>query len=205
MPLVRKTGAPSPTPAGGAASFVTALQSGNAEERWAAARTAHEIAGSTGPLRDALSRESDPRVRAAMFTGLVRIGSAESIEAIQSFLRADDASLRTGALDALQALKGRISPYLPRLLSDEDPDVRLLACDLARSIAPAEASRLLGALLDAESQANVCAAAIEVLATTGEPDALPALARCEKRFRNNQFLSFAIQVAVDQIRNQPTK
>jgi HEAT repeat protein len=205
MPLVRKTGAAPTPPSGNAASFATALQSGNADERWAAARTAHEIADSVGPLGKALSREQDSRVRAAMFTSLVRLASAQSIEVIQSFLRADDASLRTGALDALQALKGAISPYLPRLLSDEDPDVRLLACELARNIPPAEASRLLCALLDAESQANVCAAAVEILAASGHPDALPALARCEQRFRDNQFLSFAIQVAVDQIRTQSAR
>ena len=202
MPLVRKTGGAPASPSGDGKNFVAALQSGNADERWAAARSAHEIADSVGPLGDALAREQDPRVRAAMFTGLVRVASTESIETIQSFLRSDDASLRTGALDALHALKGAISASLPRLLADVDPDVRLLACELARNIPPAEASRLLGALLDAESQTNVCAAAIEVLAATGDPQALPALARCGKRFRDNQFLSFAIQAAVDQIRTQ---
>lgn len=202
MPLVRKPGVSPPDPSGDPGNLVAALQSGNADERWAAARTAHELPDSAAPLGEALLREKDPRVREAIFTSLVRIGSAQSIGIIQSFLRVDDAGMRTAALDALQALKGATSPYLPRLLFDEDPDVRVLACELARNISPAEASRLLGELLDAENQPNVCAAAIEVLATTGDPDALPALARCEKRFRDNQFLSFAIQVAVDRIRAQ---
>src|SRR6185312_14719465 len=86
-----------------------ALRDGTADERWSAAR-ALAVAGddsSAGAnaktLADALRTESDPRVREAIFTSLVRIGGRECAEAVIPCLRADDPGLRGGALDALRA------------------------------------------------------------------------------------------------------
>ena len=64
-----------------------------------------------------------------------------------------------------------------------------------------ESARLLCELLDAELEANVCASAVEVLAEVGGPAALPALARCEARFRGTSFLEFAIRITADRIRS----
>ena len=43
-------------------------------------------------------------MREAIFTGLARIATAESAAAVVPYLRSDDASLRTGAIDALRAM-----------------------------------------------------------------------------------------------------
>jgi HEAT repeat protein len=88
------------------------------------------------------------------------------------------------------------------LLQDGDADVRLLACELVRDLPGNDAEVLLCDLLDAESQPNVCSAAIEVLAEVGTARALPVLARCEERFRATPFLAFSIKVATDRIRSQ---
>ena len=127
------------------------------------------------------------------------------MELILPFLRSDDAPLRNGALDALRAMKGRISPYLPRLLEDGDSDVRLLACELVHNVPDDEAERLLCGLLEAEREPNVCASAVEVLAEIGGSGALQVLALCEERFRATPFLVFSIKVAADRIRSQPAQ
>ena len=54
-------------------------------------------------------------------------------------------------------------------------------------------------ILATESQANVCAAAVEVLAEVGGPELLPALAECAARFPDDPFLAFAVQVASERI------
>ena len=54
---------------------------------------------------------------------------------------------------------------------------------------------LLGALLERESDVNVCAAAVDVLAEIGDATILPALARCAERFSGEPFLVFAVKVA----------
>jgi HEAT repeat protein len=90
-------------------------------------------------------------------------------------------------------------PHLPGLLADSDADVRLLSCELARGLPDEEANRLLCELLERESETNVCAAAVEVLAEIGRPEALPALARCGSRFAGDPFMTFSLKVATERI------
>jgi hypothetical protein len=90
-------------------------------------------------------------------------------------------------------------PHLPALLADADADVRLLSCELARGLPDEEANRLLCDLLERETEKNVCAAAIEVLAEIGRPEALPSLARCGTRFSGDPFIAFSLKVATERI------
>jgi HEAT repeat protein len=202
MPLIRKTPAVAPRSAALAPGRIDAFTCGSDDERWSAARAAAEHPDQARVLGDALGRERNPRVREAMFTSLSRIGTAQSVEALLPLMRCDDPALRTGALDALRAMMSVVRPYVPQLMSDPDSDVRLLACELVRMLPGADASGLLCALIESEREPNVCASAIDVLAEVGGPDALPALARCEERFRGTPFLVFSIRITVDRIRSQ---
>jgi HEAT repeat protein len=202
MPLVRKPLPSATASEPDADAALKGLESNNPDERWAAARAATDSPG-TGPvLATALRREDDPRVREALFTALARIGTQESVGELVSLLRSDDASLRTGALDALRILTRATSEVLPGLLGDPDPDVRILSCELARGLSAQEATALLCDLLLTERENNVCAAAIEVLAEVGNPQALPTLAQCTRRFADIPFLVFAIKIATDRINAQ---
>ncbi|HEY1944894.1 MAG TPA: HEAT repeat domain-containing protein [Roseiarcus sp.] len=196
MPLIRRTPEKAPPP--GEAGEAD-LQSASAGVRWAAARAAADRPESVPALAEALRGETDARVREAIFTALARIGSPESIDAVLPFLRSDDASLRTAALDVLRAAPNSLGARIEALLADPDDDVRLLSCELVRAMDPPRAGRLLLSLIDADPAANVCAAAIEVLAEIGDRDALPALARCAARFPNDPFLAFAVKVASDRL------
>jgi len=150
-----------------------------------------------------LAVEANPRVREAILTALARRGSAEAVDAVLPHLRSDDAGLRTAVLDTLRAMPLALAPYLAGLLRDRDADVRLLACDLARDPAIAGAADLLCDLLARDPSANVCAAAVEVLAEIGEAAALPALAHCATRFPVDPFLAFAVEMATQRILSQP--
>jgi HEAT repeat protein len=194
MALVRKPLAPTT----GSAAAVS-LTRGTPDQRWAAARAAVERPDGTAVLAMALAREGDPRVREAIFTGLARIATAESAAAVVPYLRSDDAALRTGALDSLRLMPAAAAAHLPDLLGDRDADVRLLSCELARGVPDSEANRLMCELLDRETDKNVCAAAVEVLAEIGQPDALPSLARCAARFADDAFIAFSIRVVTERI------
>jgi HEAT repeat protein len=85
------------------------------------------------------------------------------------------------------------------LLSDPDSDVRILATELTRTLLEADTTRLLCELLEREQHANVCAAAIDVLADVGTREALPALRTCAERFAGSPFLPFAVSVAIARI------
>jgi len=202
MPLIRRDTPTAPSPPIDIARLAAALTQGADDERWAAARSAGEIREGLSILRDALSREANPRVREAIFTSLARICTSESAEAVLPYLGSDDASLRAGALDALRAMPAATAPHIAGVLRDNDPDVRLLACELVRNQPSRDASSLLGNLLATESKANVCAAAVEVLAEVGGPELLPVLAECAARFPDDPFLAFAVQVASERIGSQ---
>ena len=178
------------------------LASASPDERWAAARAACDP-DAIPSLGEALAHERDARVREAIFTALARIGTRESANVVLPYLRLDDANTRTGAMDALRAMSHACQPYLQGLLADPDPDVRLLACDLVRDAGGADGQRWLCALIDAEPQANVCAAAVEALGEIADATAAPSLSRCAERFPGDPFLGFAIKVVVDRLRGLP--
>jgi HEAT repeat protein len=205
MPLIRRETPKATAKTVDAARLAAALTKGTDDDRWAAARSAGEFPEGISILRDALSRETSPRVREAIFTSLARIRTSESAEAVLPYLGSDDASLRAGALDALRAMPTAIAPHLSRVLKDRDPDIRLLACELVRNQPAGDANRLLADLLATESEANVCAAAVEVLAEVGGPELLPLLAQCAARFPNDPFLAFAIQLASERIGQAPDR
>jgi HEAT repeat protein len=203
MPLIRKDPADmAGTTPSGTRQTAELLRSGTTDERWSAARAFGSIPDGTKALGEALMSETDPRVREAIFTSLIRLASRESVDAVVPHLRADDANLRMGALDALRAMIDVVRPILPVLLTDPDADVRLLICDLARELPSPEATRLLCGVLTREPQLNVCAAAVDVLADIGEPDALPFLEQCPGRFGGDTFLQFAVKTAMERIASE---
>ena len=202
MPLIRKSST-SPLPLlSGKDDVLRALFEGHAEERWAAARAAGGVAGGVKALGAALCLERDVRVREAILTSLTRMASPDAVEAVLPMMRAEIAAWRTGAIDALRAMQQAAWPYLPQLLADPDADVRLLACEIVRTLPGEKATALLCGLIELESEANVCASAIEVLAEVGTAEALPALERCAARFQGTRFLEFSIKVTGERIRSQ---
>lgn len=199
MPLIRKDHGAGPPDGAQAKDPLAGLASASTEERWAAARQAATLDGGLAALNAALARETDPRVREAMFTGLARIGTPDSVEAVEPFLRSDDALVRTQALDALCAMPEAIGARLAMLLDDSDPDVRVLACEIVRGVRGPDAVRLLTELLERDPEPNVCGSAVEVLAEIGDPAVIPVLQRCADRFASEPFLRFAISAAADRI------
>jgi HEAT repeat protein len=197
MPLIRKDTAEPGAPRDGAADLAAALKSASADARWSAARGLAASPEGVQALSAALRVETDARVREAMFTSLARIGTPQSAAVAAPYLRSDDAEVRTGALDALRAMPQAARPELPALLEDHDADVRLLACEIVRGLP--DALGLLGVLLERETDVNVCAAAVDVVAEIGDATILPTLTRCAERFSGEPFLVFAIKIASDRI------
>ena len=203
MPLVRKPPGPPAAAPGARTEALDALQSPDPDQRWAAARAAAGSPGAAGRVAAALAHESDARVREAMFTALGMMATPESALALLPLLRSDDAALRTGALDALRMMARTTRELLPSLLADPDVDVRILSCELARALPGEDATALLGDLLATEADVNVCAAAIDVLAEVGGPQAVPALVACARRFSGSSFLEFAAAIAIERLESRP--
>ena len=144
----------------------------------------------------ALGAEKDPRVREAILAKLLAIADGSAAAALAQHLRSEDAALRNACIETLQAMPVAASSVLPDLLSDPDPDVRLLATEIVRTQRAEAANALLGGLLDVETHPNVCGAAVEVLAELGTADAMPALRTARTRFAAEPFLPLAIDTVL---------
>ena len=203
MPFVKRDvparSSTDPPPDDSVASHIAALSRPDPEARWSAARAVGGRADAIPALAAALEAEQVPRVREAIITALVRTGGEGSVRALLPWLRSQDAGRRAAAVEALQSLPNAILPFMVSLLGDADSDVRIMAAELARNMPAADASRVLCALLEREQHANVCAAAIEVLAEVGTRDAVPTLAACAERFAGTPFLPFAAATAIARI------
>lgn len=204
MPFVKPnpTTPTADTMSGGLTSSVAALNSPDDDARWVAARALGGQADAVPALDAALSREQVPRVREAIMTALMRVGDEASVLSLLPYLRSQDAGQRGMAIEALQALPEAISPFMPKLLADNDADVRILATELARNMPAEDATRVLCGLLANEQHPNVCAAAIDVLAEVGTRDAVPALQACAERFSNTPFVPFAVSATIARISNE---
>ena len=178
---------------------IAALADRDPDSRWSAARALGGRIEAVAALTSALQMESTPRVREAILTALIRVGDNASVTAILPYLRAQDASQRAAAIEALQSLPSVIEPFVSALFRDPDCDVRILATELVRNMPSAHATKLLCGLLTSEQEANVCAAAVDVLADVGTGDAIPVLEMCGRRFSATPFLPFAVSAAIAQI------
>jgi HEAT repeat protein len=199
MPLIRRPQGDTPAAGADAERLLAELRSPGADERWRAARGLGAFAQAATVLGAAAASETDLRVREAMFTSLARIGTADALTALIAHVRSDDSGRRTGAMDALKSTPLGLEGVLADLLQDDDADVRVLACDLARELPSDQATTLLSAVLDRDLELNVCAAAVDVIADVGSPAAVEPLRRCAARFADQPFLDFAVRVACDRI------
>jgi HEAT repeat protein len=194
MPLIRR----GPLVATDEGATVPNLGAVGPDERRTAARSMGTDSAAAGALGAALALEQDGRAREAILTALLQIGGEPAVEALLPHLRSDDAALRTGVLDILQDLP-EVQDHLLALLGDPDPDIRVLAAEIARTATSPDAVDLLCGALRTEEDPSACAAAVDVLAEVGGPSCLPALLVCAERFRSEPFLSFAIRTAIARI------
>jgi HEAT repeat protein len=175
------------------------LEEGDAEQRRWAARDLASHAAAAPALGELLLTESDSSVREALFISLASIGDEAAAGALLPLLRSDDAALRNGALESLAGMPAAVKPRLAALLADGDADVRLMTVNLLGELRQAQVLPWLLQVLQHEPEVNVVAAAIEVLAETGQPEHVPALRAAAHRFAQDAFIGFAADMAIERI------
>jgi hypothetical protein len=105
--------------------------------------------------------------------------------------------------DAIELLKtaGSAHPYPVReMLHDLDPDVRILTIGILESLRHPDVEQWLIDLLEQEEHVNVCACAIDLLYELGTERCVPVLEACRERFVHEDYLLFAIDLALGRLR-----
>jgi HEAT repeat protein len=175
------------------------LAEGAADERRAAAAALAADASALPTLAARIEVETDAAVRDALFAAIGRIGGAGAADLVAPFLRRDDAALRSLVVELLKRLGPDAEATLDRLLDDPEADVRLLAIEVTRAWAPEQAVPRLQRLIAAEANINVCGAAVDVATEVGSAALLEPLQNLRHRFADQDFLSFAIDIACARI------
>ena len=138
-------------------------------------------------------------MREALFISLASIGDDAAAGALLPLLRSDEAALRNGAIESLAGMPAAVTPRVAALLADEDPDVRLFTVNLLGELRHAQVLPWLLNVLQHDSELNVVAAAIEVMAEIGQPEHVAALRAARQRFAHDAFIGFAADTAIERI------
>ena len=182
---------------------ITQLASDEAPVRRRAASALGEAPPGTPQAREAalalaghLRDETDSSVREAAFLAFAQLGGAETAALVGSFLRAEDAALRRGALETLRRLGDAAIEAVDLLLRDPDPDVRMLSAEVMRKWPPCDACPRLEVLLTQDEDINVCGVALDISRASGDASLLPAICLCRQRFAGHSFVEFAVDFAI---------
>ncbi|SDE97456.1 HEAT repeat domain-containing protein [Rhodospira trueperi] len=116
----------------------------------------------------------------------------DTVEALISLMRSKNASVRVQTVSALQQVPDETAAFVPALMSDPDPNVRILTANLLQDFAHPDTHAWLRALLRTDTHVNVCMAAVEALAETGTPDMVEDLDRLVDRFPDQPFVAAAV-------------
>jgi hypothetical protein len=200
MPLVSKSDR-SPAPA--SRRKAASLADPDPDRRRQAVRALSGQSQAVQILGAHLLAERDPSVRSAVFAVLVGAATPAALAQILQHLRSDDAELRNQAVAAAQQLPDLVPPAIEALLCDPDPDLRLFGVRILEELPTAQALQWLSAVLWHETDSNVVAAALDVLAECGTPDMLEAVASVRDRFADCGFIGFACDFVVARLGHAP--
>ncbi|MGF7173983.1 HEAT repeat domain-containing protein [Azospirillum doebereinerae] len=152
--------------------------------------------GAVPALAGRLVVEDDPGVREAILTALVRIGTGEAAAALLPLLDREDAGLRNAVLESVQQMPAAAAaPAVLPLLDHPDSDLRIFAVQLLGAMSHPERLGWLSGVVERDAHVNVCLAAAEALAETGDPAALPSLERLALRFPGDPMVGFSVDAA----------
>ena len=180
--------------------LVAQLRGGDAEQRRWAVRDLTSHPQAAAALGAQLLVERDAAVREALFLALGTMASDEAVSALLPLLRSEDARLRNGAIEVLSGLPRVVGPRISALLLDTDVDVRIFTVNLLGELRHEQVTQWLQQVLLSDREVNVVAAAIEVMAETGQPEHIDALRETRRRFADDPFIGFAADVAIERIR-----
>ena len=181
------------------AGLLQQLESSDPSKRRWGARDLANYPQAVDPLLRQIAVETEHPVREAIFDSLQQIGGAAVVSGLIPLLRNEDAGVRNGAIEVLQAMPEDVAPHIVGLLNDGDSDVRIFAIDILQQLAHPQTPLWLLSVLKDETHINVIAAAVDRLAEVGTTDMLPELKALKLRFPDESYLLFAIQTAIDRI------
>lgn len=166
-----------------------ALQSPDPAARREAALALRGVEAAVRVISRCLATERDLPARDAMLEALVESDSPLAAERLVSYMRSDDAGLRSAAAIALARMSSS-EEVVRGLMVDPDPDVRILTVMTLGALDLPGVPFWLIALLHYDQHPNVVGAAINVLADIGDASMADTVREATARFADDPFIAF---------------
>jgi len=200
MSPLRKTAEapPPPAPPAGLEALRAALVSADPETRRGAALdlgvlSEPEQGQAISALLTALAVETVPGVRDAVLAQLARHDRPEVAAGLVPYLASEDATVRNAVVGALARIPQAMLLYLPGLIQDQDPDVRILTVMVLAAMDVPEAESWLTRIALHDTNNNAVAAAIGELVPIAGARCVETLATARDRFPQDQFIQFTVR------------
>lgn len=199
-PLRKSADAPSAeaAPPGGLDAFREALTSAEPGTRRQAAvdlgTVSQEDQGQAiSALLAALAVETVPGVQDALLGQLARHDRPEVAAGLVPYLASEDATMRNGVVGALARIPQAMLLYLPSLLQDQDPDVRILTVMVLAQMEVPEAESWLTEIALHDTNHNAVAAAIGELVPIAGARCTDTLVAAGEKFPQDPFIQFTVK------------
>ncbi|WP_169732853.1 HEAT repeat domain-containing protein [Azospirillum halopraeferens] len=176
--------------------MIAAIDSCDPAVRRAAAWAARVYADGVDIISHGLAVEKDPAVAEAMILNLVAIGGPKAAAVLAPLLRSQDATRRFAAAEALRDIGPDALPFFDVLIRDRDPQVRIMAAEVARGQLGGAAAQTLERLLSDEEHINVACAFIDVLAEIGSVETADVLRGYAARLPGSAYVRFTVDAAL---------
>ncbi len=168
------------------------------ERRWAAKDLA-DYKDSANELVKRLMKEEDLSVREQIFLSLMIVDGNVAIKGIIDCLKSDDASLRNQSIETLKQMADVVAPYIENLIKSPDSDTRIFAINILESLRHPNVIKWLVEVIEGDTNVNVCATALDLLAEVGNEASLPAIEKVKERFKEEPYIQFTADLAIKRI------
>ena len=181
------------------AGLMASLDAPNATARRWAARDLAPFTEAVPALVKRLRIETDTTVREAIFMTLTELGDANIVQSLIKCLHSEEVERRNAAIEVMKHLPDAVAPFIPGLLVDPAPNVRILAVSVLESLRHPDVEKWLIEVISEDSQVNVCATAVDILAEVGTEAAITQLEALKRRFPDEPYILFAADLALQRI------
>lgn len=182
-----------------AAALLQGLELADPLLRRAAAQAMAGLTEAVPLLLQTLQHESVLSVRTALLESLAATPGDEAVHGLAGCLRSEDVWLRNTAIEMLRGIPEQVAPVIAHLLIDPDRDVRILAVSILDNLRHAQVEEWLLQLIDAETDVNVCGAALDVLTSVATGQASTAVQALMQRFAEEPYIQFSGKLLLERL------
>jgi HEAT repeat protein len=158
----------------GLESLLADLAGSDRKRRRSAARALGDHPEAATALCATLTGEAQESVRVAIFTALIKIGTKPAAAGLIRLLQSEDVGLRNGAIEALKTMPDSSAECISEIFASS-VDVRIFGVEILGSLQHPDRQNWLLQVIEADSELNVCAAAVEALLECGDEQAVKPL------------------------------